>query len=107
MAKIIGKGTFGADSSKPGAQSVTKNKSATESVALDKDGEVVGVALSQETTETTYEILYSAEEAIPKVGDTYEGGVVTAVSESSSNSDFRKFSVTVKTWGSVGGGASS
>lgn len=107
MAKIIGKGTFGADSSKSGAQSVTKNKSATESVALDKDGEVVGVALSQETTETTYEILYSAEETIPKVGDTYEGGVVTAVSESSSNSDFRKFSVTVKTWGSVGGGASS
>lgn len=106
MAKVIGKGTFGADSSKSGAQSVTKNKSVTESVALDKDGEVIGVALSQETTETTYEILYSAEETIPKVGDTYEGGVVTAVSESSSNSDFRKFTVTVKVWGTVGGASS-
>lgn len=106
MPKIIGKGTFGANSSKEGAQSVTKTSSVTETVALDKDGEVIGVALTQETQETSYEILYLPGETVPKVGDSYEGGVVTGVTEQSSNGDFRKYTVTVKIWGGVGGSAS-
>ena len=105
--KVIGKGTFGADSTIEGAQSVSENRTCNETVALDKNGEPLGVALSGENTEKTIEVLVTGDSEAPAIGSVYDGGTVTSVSLTSSNSDFRKYSVTVKTWGTLGGGNES
>lgn len=101
--KIIGKGQFGVDSTIDAAQSASENRSVSENVALNKDGEPMGVVLSNETVEKTLEVLVTGEDEAPAIGETYDGGTVTAVSITSSNTDFRKYSVTIKKWGSLGG----
>lgn len=101
--KTIGKGTFGVDSSIDGAQSATENQSCSETVALDKNGEPMGVVLSNKTVEKTLEVLVTGDDSPPALGEVYDGGTVTGISLTSSNTDFRKYSVTIKTWGSLGG----
>lgn len=101
--KIIGKGRFGVDSTIEGAQSASENRTCSENVALNKDGEPMGVVLSNETVEKTLEVLVTGDDDAPALGEVYDGGTVTAVSLSSSNSDFRKYSITIKTWGELGG----
>lgn len=102
--KIIGKGAFGADSSNTGAQSVTETKSVTETLALNKDGDVIGVALTQETTEKTVEVIVTSDANVPAIGDTFDGGTVTQVEKNSSNTDFQRYTVTTKIWGSLSAG---
>lgn len=99
--KILGKGSFGTDADQEMAQSATKTQSATETLAQNKDGDVVGVALSALTTEKSIEVLVTDGTALPAIGDAFEGGYVTNVSESSGNTQFRRATVTVKTWDEV------
>ena len=102
--KTIGKGLFGVDSTIDAAQSATENQSCSENVALNKDGEPMGVVLSNKSVEKTLEVLVTDEDTPPQIGETYDGGTVTAVSQTSSNTDFRKYSITIKVWGELGGG---
>lgn len=103
--KIIGQGTFGVDSTIEGAQSASENQTCNETVALNKDGEPMGVVLSNKTVEKTLEVLVTGEDTAPEIGAVYDGGTVTSVTLTSSNTDFRKYSVTIKTWGELGGSA--
>lgn len=100
--KIIGKGQFGTDSSIEGAQSASETRSVSENVALNKDGEPMGVVLSNKTVEKTLEVIVTGDDDVPEIGDIYDGGTVTNVTLNSSNTDFRKYSITVKTWGELG-----
>lgn len=102
--KVIGKGMFGVDSTIDSAQSATESQSCSENVALNKDGEPIGVVLSNKSVEKSLEVLVTGDSEPPAIGETYDGGTVTAVSLSSSNTDFRKYSITIKTWGELGTG---
>lgn len=101
--KVLGKGQFGADSSIEGAQSVTESESVSETTAKDKDGNIIGVALTEHTTEKTLEVLATDGDEPPAIAEEFEGGVVTSRSKTSSNSDFTRWSVTVKTWDGING----
>lgn len=105
--KVIGKGKFGAESDEELAQSVSVSETVTETTAKNKDGDIVGVALSEHTTEKTIEVLATDGEEPPAIGAAFEGGVVTARSKSSSNTDFSRWSVTVKTWAAISGETAS
>lgn len=83
-------------------QSYTKTQSAQEVIARAADGTIVGVALLPEPEEITKEVLVGAGETPPNVMDEVDGGVVTNVTETGSNSDFRKYSVTIKLYGVAG-----
>lgn len=99
--KVLGTGTFGAQASDTMAQSVNKSESVTETTAKNSTGDIVGVALTEHVTETTLEVLATGGSEPPSIGSTYEGGVVTARSIISSNTEFARWSVTVKTWDSI------
>lgn len=108
MASPIVKGTgkFGVSTATDTlAQSYSSAKSANETLAINSNGEVVGVALTQITNEQTVEVLVGTESAAPEIGGTYAGltGVVTGFTKTESNSDFQRYSVTVKTWDNVTG----
>lgn len=101
--KVIGKGSFGAQASSDMAQSVSVSESVTETTAKNSTGDIVGVALTEHVTETTIEVLATDGDEPPAIGEAYEGGVVTARSKTSSNTDFARWSVTVKTWDEIKG----
>jgi len=107
MAVIIkGKGTFGVQTATQDlAQSLNDATSTNETLAINASGEIVGVALSQKTREMTVEVLVDADSAEPEIGGSYAGltGVVTAFTKTSSNTDFARYSVTVKSWGAIDG----
>jgi hypothetical protein len=96
--KIIGQGKFGAQSTDKNAQSVSSDESVSETTAKDKDGNIIGVALTEHVTEKTVEVLATDGDEPPAVGEPFDGGTVLRRSESSSNSDFTRWSVTVKIW---------
>ncbi|MBQ7332033.1 MAG: hypothetical protein IJW39_02155 [Opitutales bacterium] len=101
--KVIGKGTFGTEGTDENIQSVTASESVSEVTAKDKDGNVIGVALTEHVTEKTLEVLATGGSEPPAIGEAYEGGIVTARSKTSSNTEFSRWSVTVKTWDGVTG----
>lgn len=105
--KTIGKGLFGVDSTIDAAQSATEEHSCTETVALNKDGEPMGVALTNKVSTKTLEVLVTGEDSPPGIGESYDGGTVLGYSLTSSNTDFRKYSVTIKVWGELGGAKST
>lgn len=99
--KIIGKGKFGVDDSNTNAQSATETTSVTETLAMNKDGDIIGVALSAQTTEKTLEVLVT-DDAPPAIGDKIGSATVTQVELTSSNTDFQRYTVTTKDWGVTG-----
>lgn len=105
MAVIIkGKGAFGVSSAENAlTQSYSSNTNVNETLAISSTGEIVGVALSQKTNEQTVEVLVDGTASAPEIGGSYAGltGVVTGFTKSESNSDFQRYSVTVKQWDSI------
>lgn len=100
--KVLGQATFGVDSSKSGAQSVSENTSCTETVALNNEGDPIAVALSAKITEKTLEVIVTGDDSLPEIGENFEDGTVVAITKTSSNTDFQRYSVTVKKWDGVG-----
>lgn len=97
---LLGKGKFGADKTLGSfaemTQSTTKNSTANETQALDADGAIVGIALTQVGDEITVEALLTDQTQPPEIGDTIAGGYVSNVSVTTSNTDFQRVSVTIK-----------
>ena len=82
-------------------QSLTKTNQAQEALALDGDGEPVAAHYYQKINEVSFEaIIPTGASSIPEVGDQFTfGGVkyyVSGVTETQSNTDFVKYSLTVK-----------
>ncbi|MBO4513520.1 MAG: hypothetical protein J5746_12220 [Victivallales bacterium] len=82
-------------------QSLTKNNQAQEALALNGAGEPVVAHYYQKVNENSFEaIIPTSESTIPEVGDifTFDGKsyYVSAVTETQSNTDFVKYSLTVK-----------
>ena len=92
---VIGNYDIGADSSKTMAQSVSKSTNGQETRAIDKDGNIVGVVISQIVSTRTIEMIMTPGELEPEIGADYDGGKVTDVQVNSSNSDFKRLTVTV------------
>lgn len=104
--KIIGNGLFGAGAEGGElAQSVTTSESVEETTLKNAKGEFVGVALGDPVKEITLEVAASDGDEPPACGESFAGGTVTSRTKTASNSAFSTWSVTVKKWGSIGGGA--
>lgn len=104
--KVLGTGTFGVDATAELAQSasITENVDIVE--ATNKDGDVVGVALVKPSTEKTLEVLASEGDEPPAIGEAYEGGFVIGRTKNTVNSDFQRWSVTVRIWPEISGESS-
>lgn len=107
MAVIKGQGSFGVSGSENLAQSKSVNKTADTAELRNKDGDVVGLAIYNEREEITLDVGVPSGGTLPAVGDTLEGGIVTAVNTSESNTAFKTASVTIVKYNSlvVGAGA--
>ncbi len=103
--KVIGTGyTFGADSDNPNAQSVSINATSDEAVALNNVGDPVAAALYNGQQEVSIELL-ATDGDVPEIGSTITANgktfVITSVNLNSSNTDFARYSVSGKIWGSL------
>ncbi len=104
--KIIGQGQFGAGTEGGTlAQSVTTSETVEETTLKNANGEFVGVALGDPVKEITLEVAASDGDEPPACGEAFAGGTVTGRTKTAANSAYTMWSVTVKKWGSVGGGA--
>lgn len=99
MAEIKGRGQFGV--SLTGAQSLTKNKTCDTAELRDENGEVVGLALYNKREEITAQVIMSSGANAPAVGDAFQGGIITAVSENETNTGFRMYSVTAVAYSGI------
>ena len=88
-------------------QSTTFSNQAQEALALDESGEPAAVHYYQKINEVTFEVIIPSDESsIPEIGDTFTYNsvkyYVSAVTETRSNIDFVKYSLTVKRFTTAG-----
>lgn len=106
---IIGSGAkFGADQTAgfggENTQGTTSTKSSQESQALNAEGAIIAVALTQIQEEISVDALLTDGTTPPSIGDTLGGGFVSGVTVTTSNTDFQKISVTIKKYADINAG---
>ena len=86
-------------------QNFSVTNTATVNEAKDKDGETAYVSSNQEVLEASADLIFDTTQTAPGFGDTitttgmYAGKYkLMSITETESNSDYRKMSVTLKKW---------